>query len=220
MIQARCSSRLVQDAPSFTMSSGAISLFHFRKQIADVSPTYQAVSNEHLLTHLPRVQYSARDLFFITTTASVEASARCPQIVILSTSIPPERVAALADTMEVGLGSGTSASKSSQARPRAHLHLSAWILEGIDPYSSSHPIPSTRVTYMTALDLGGSVPQRISAMLQTGFPKMITQVESYLQLQAAPPIVRIPEQMVVPGQGLGKNERHCALCRNSSLSLV
>jgi hypothetical protein len=73
---------------------------------------------------------------------------------------------------------------------------------------------------MTALDLGGSVPQRISAMLQTGFPKMITQVESYLQLQAAPPIVRIPEQMVVPGQGLGKNERHCALCRNSSLSLV
>ncbi|KAF9361077.1 hypothetical protein BGX34_007349 [Mortierella sp. NVP85] len=164
-----------------------------------------AVFHHVLRSYFP-LPLPARDLFFITTTASVEASARCPQIVILSTSIPPETVAALADTMEVGLGSGTSTSKSSQARPRAHLHLSAWILEGIDPYSSSHPIPSTRVTYMTALDLGGSVPQRISAMLQTGFPKMITQVESYLQLQAAPPIVRIPEQMVVPGQGLDERK--------------
>jgi len=50
---------------------------------------------------------------------------------------------------------------------------------------------------MTALDLGGSVPQRISGLVQTMFPKMITQVESYLQAQAAPPIVRIPEQMVI-----------------------
>ncbi|KAI7820322.1 hypothetical protein BC939DRAFT_238552 [Gamsiella multidivaricata] len=56
---------------------------------------------------------------------------------------------------------------------------------------------------MTALDLGGSVPQRISGMLQTTFPKMITQVENYLQLQAAPPIVRIPEQTIV-GQPIGK----------------
>ncbi|KAF9957810.1 hypothetical protein BGZ72_001332 [Mortierella alpina] len=65
------------------------------------------------------------------------------------------------------------------------------------PYSTSHPIPSTRVTYMTALDLGGSFPQRFSGMVQTMFPKMITHVETYLQAQAAPPIVRIPEQMVI-----------------------
>lgn len=50
---------------------------------------------------------------------------------------------------------------------------------------------------MTALDLGGSVPQRISGLVQTMFPKMITQVETYLRAQAAPPIVRIPEQMVI-----------------------
>jgi len=58
---------------------------------------------------------------------------------------------------------------------------------------------------MTALDLGGSVPQRISGMIQTMFPKMITQVESYLHAQAAPPIVRVPEQMVLsPPRHLGK----------------
>ncbi|KAF9955671.1 hypothetical protein BGZ70_010158 [Mortierella alpina] len=95
--------------------------------------------------------------------------------------------------------SANSAASSSpaQARPKAHLHLSAWILERIDPYSTSHPIPSTRVTYMTALDLGGSVPQRVSGMIQTMFPRMITHVETYLQVHAAPPIVRIPEQMVI-----------------------
>ncbi|KAF9117200.1 hypothetical protein BGX27_000049 [Mortierella sp. AM989] len=128
-------------------------------------------------------------------TASAEASARCPQIVILSTSIPYETVP-ISSATAIDSSSGTPISKGPQPRPRAHLHLSAWILEGIDPYSSSHPIPSTRVTYMTALDLGGSVPQRISGLFQTTFPKMITQVESYLQLQAAPPIVRIPELSV------------------------
>ncbi|KAF8936888.1 hypothetical protein BGZ58_003572 [Dissophora ornata] len=130
--------------------------------------------------------------------SSAEASARCPQIVILSTSVPLESITDLsAHTTETIPTQGTPNLKPPQPRPRAHLHMSAWILEGIDPYSSNHPIPSTRVTYMTALDLGGSVPQRISGMLQTTFPKMITQVESYLQHQATPPIVRIPEQMVI-----------------------
>ncbi|KAG0245958.1 hypothetical protein BGX31_005244 [Mortierella sp. GBA43] len=148
----------------------------------------------HVLRSLFPLPLPARDLFLVTVTASAEVSARCPQIVILSTSIPPESVTTIGNAEGT---SGTTSSKPSQPRPRAHLHLSAWILECIDPYSSGHPIPSTRVTYMTALDLGGSVPQRISGMLQTSFPKMITQVESYLQLRAAPPIVRIPEQMTV-----------------------
>lgn len=134
---------------------------------------------------------SARDLFFVTATAFAEASARCPQLAIISTSIPHSGASKATDE------ASSSATAPPQPRPRAHLHISAWILEGIDPYSTNHPIPSTRVTFMTALDLGGSVPQRISGMIQTMFPKMITQVESYLQAQAAPPIIRIPEQMVV-----------------------
>ncbi|KAF9438399.1 hypothetical protein BGZ76_008179 [Entomortierella beljakovae] len=139
----------------------------------------------------------ARDLYFITVTTSIEANTRCPQIVILSTSIPDEVIPTSSfNSIDTTSSSGASAPKPVQQRPRAHLHLSAWILEGIDPYSTSHPIPSTRVTYITALDLGGSVPQKISGLFQTTFPKAITQVESYLQLQSAPPIVRIPEQSV------------------------
>ncbi|KAF9912296.1 hypothetical protein EC991_000188 [Linnemannia zychae] len=149
----------------------------------------------HVLKSYFPLPLPARDLYFVTATAFAEASARRPQIVIISTSIPYSGGAGGA--AKVVEEASTSTAAPSQVRPRAHLHLSAWILEGIDPYSSNHPIPSTRVTYMTALDLGGSVPQRISGLIQTMFPKMITQVESYLQLQAAPPIVRIPEQMVV-----------------------
>ncbi|KAG0019105.1 hypothetical protein BGZ82_000241 [Podila clonocystis] len=125
-----------------------------------------------------------------------------------------EEIATVIGTLGTRSKPGTPPSSSpGQGRPRAHLHLSAWILERIDPYSTSHPIPSTRVTYMTALDLGGSVPQRISGMIQTMFPKMITQVESYLHAQAAPPIVRIPEQMVHSPQ------RHLDEAEISNLSI-
>ncbi|KAF9919512.1 hypothetical protein FBU30_010923 [Linnemannia zychae] len=145
----------------------------------------------HVLKSYFPLPLPARDLFFVTATAFSEASARRPQIIIVSTSIPHSSTTKATDE------ASTSTATPPQSRPRAHLYLSAWILEGIDPYSSNHPIPSTRVTYITALDLGGSVPLRISGMLQTTFPKMITQVESYLQNQAVPPIVRIPEQMIV-----------------------
>ncbi|KAG0278178.1 hypothetical protein BGZ95_004527, partial [Linnemannia exigua] len=145
----------------------------------------------HVLKSYFPLLLPARDLYIVTATVFAEASARRPQIVIISTSIPHN------STTKATNEASTSTAVPPQTRPRAHLHLSAWILEGIDPYSSNHPIPSTRVTYMTALDLGGSVPQRISGMIQTMFPKMITQVENYLQVQAAPPIVRIPEQMVI-----------------------
>ncbi|KAF9377369.1 hypothetical protein CPB97_010230, partial [Podila verticillata] len=152
----------------------------------------------HVLKGYFPLPLPARDLYFITATAAAEASVRCPQVVIVSTSIPQESLPQSGARSHDGTATGTPPSFSpSQGRPRAHLHLSAWILERIDPYSTSHPIPSTRVTYMTALDLGGSVPQRMSGMIQTMFPKMITQVESYLHAQAAPPIVRVPEQMVL-----------------------
>ncbi|CAO3563122.1 unnamed protein product [Mortierella alpina] len=152
----------------------------------------------HVLKSYFPLPLPSRDLYFVTVTASVEASARCPQVVLLSTSVPLEAITPNALTSIDGSSANSTASSSpAQARPKAHLHLSAWILERIDPYSTSHPIPSTRVTYMTALDLGGSVPQRVSGMIQTMFPKMITQVETYLQVHAAPPIVRIPEQMVI-----------------------
>ncbi|KAG0208092.1 hypothetical protein BGX28_000848 [Mortierella sp. GBA30] len=158
----------------------------------------EGFSLEEIATVIGTLGTRSKHLYFVTATASVEASARCPQIVILSTSVPFEAININSSArIEESSATGTPSSSPSQARPRAHLHLSAWILERIDPYSSSHPIPSTRVTYMIALDLGGSVPQRISGLLQTTFPKMITHVESYLQLQAAPPIVRIPEQMVI-----------------------
>ncbi|KAF9574133.1 hypothetical protein EC968_007385 [Mortierella alpina] len=152
----------------------------------------------HVLKSYFPVPLLSRDLYFVTATASVEASARCPQVVILSTSVPLEAIShSSPSNLDGPPATIPSPSSPAQARPRAHLYLSAWILERIDPYSTSHPIPSTRVTYMTALDLGGSVPQRVSGMIQTMFPKMITQVETYLQAHAAPPIVRIPEQMIV-----------------------
>lgn len=73
--------------------------------------------------------------------------------------------------------------------PLAHLYLSGWILEAVDPYTTTtnHPIPSTRVTYMGCIDLGQSVPSYISNMATSNLVKGINRVESILKSNGPPP---------------------------------
>ncbi|KAJ2963890.1 hypothetical protein NQZ79_g1186 [Umbelopsis isabellina] len=73
--------------------------------------------------------------------------------------------------------------------PLAHLYLSGWILEAVDPYTTTtnHPIPSTRVTYMGCIDLGQNVPAYVSNMATSNLIKGINRVESVLKLNGPPP---------------------------------
>ncbi|CAM0137132.1 unnamed protein product [Umbelopsis sp. WA50703] len=75
------------------------------------------------------------------------------------------------------------------ATPIAHLYLSGWILEAVDPYmtTTNHPIPSTRVTYMGCIDLGQNIPTYVSNMATYNLIKGINRVESILNLNGPPP---------------------------------
>lgn len=86
-------------------------------------------------------------------------------------------------------------------KTRGHLFMSGWILEPIDPYNTTtanHPIPSTRVIYVAALDLGASVPSYISNLVANNwFPKKIQAVETYLKSRGPPPVIAQPFPLLV-----------------------
>ncbi|GAN01955.1 hypothetical protein MAM1_0014d01392 [Mucor ambiguus] len=87
-------------------------------------------------------------------------------------------------------------------KTRGHLFMSGWILEPIDPYNTTtatnHPIPSTRVTHVAALDLGLSVPSYISNLVANNwFPKRLQAVESYLKSKGPPPVITLPFPLLV-----------------------
>lgn len=86
-------------------------------------------------------------------------------------------------------------------KTRGHLFMSGWILEPIDPYNTTtanHPIPSTRVIYVAALDLGASVPSYISNLVANNwFPKKIQAVETYLKSKGPPPVIVQPFPLLV-----------------------
>lgn len=85
-------------------------------------------------------------------------------------------------------------------KTRGHLYMSGWILEAVDPYTTTtnHPIPSTRVTYVSALDLGTAVPSYISNLVANNWaPKKIQSVESYLKANGPPPFLTQPPMALV-----------------------
>ncbi|KAI8878612.1 hypothetical protein K501DRAFT_195436 [Backusella circina FSU 941] len=80
-------------------------------------------------------------------------------------------------------------------KPVGNLFISGWILEPVDPYTTStnHPIPSTRVCYVAALDLGQSVPSYISNHVANNWlPKKIQAVEGFLKSKEPPPYLVQP----------------------------
>lgn len=89
-------------------------------------------------------------------------------------------------------------------KTRGTLYMSGWILEAIDPYTTTtnHPIPSMRVTYVTALDLGNSVPSYISNLVANNWAtKKIQAVESYLKSKGPPPFISQPNPALVFSNG-------------------
>lgn len=88
----------------------------------------------------------------------------------------------------------------STKKPRGNLFISAWIIEAVDPYTTAtnYPIPSTRVTYVAALDLGSLVPSYISNLVANSwFPKKIQAVISYLKSNGPPPFITEPLPLLV-----------------------
>ncbi|KAM0750413.1 hypothetical protein T439DRAFT_302437 [Meredithblackwellia eburnea MCA 4105] len=72
--------------------------------------------------------------------------------------------------------------------------LEGWILETLDPYSSSVlAIPSTRCTYVACIDHAGSVPLALNSVLNANLTKLIGAVENLGKTKGPLPRVWTPD---------------------------
>ncbi|KAJ6581088.1 hypothetical protein B0H19DRAFT_1113568 [Mycena capillaripes] len=77
--------------------------------------------------------------------------------------------------------------------PIGRIFVDAWILETLDPYTKeNYAIPSTRCTYMVAMDYAGSVPAAFNSMINAAAPRAILAVEAFFKSISSLPITRLP----------------------------
>ncbi|SAM85637.1 uncharacterized protein UBRO_08218 [Ustilago bromivora] len=79
------------------------------------------------------------------------------------------------------------------ALPLGKVLIDGWILETLDPYSStSFQIPSTRCTHVVAVDYAGSLPVAVNTMWNANLPRSVLLVEEYLKARGSIPSVKTP----------------------------
>ncbi|CEI89398.1 hypothetical protein RMCBS344292_03759 [Rhizopus microsporus] len=79
-----------------------------------------------------------------------------------------------------------------------HKNLTDKLVIHVSETATNYPIPSTRVTYVAALDLGSLVPSYISNLVANSwFPKKIQAVISYLKSNGPPPFITEPLPLLV-----------------------
>ncbi|KAJ6485778.1 hypothetical protein C8R45DRAFT_997848 [Mycena sanguinolenta] len=103
-------------------------------------------------------------------------------IFYVSASFSPDSVAAF-----------SAAKYNPYALPIGRVFVDAWILETLDPYTKeNYAIPSTRCTYMVAMDYAGSIPAAFNSMINVAAPRAILAVEAYFKSISSLPITRLP----------------------------
>lgn len=95
------------------------------------------------------------------------------------------------------------------ALPMGKVLIDGWILETLDPYSSTlnYQIPSTRVTHLIAVDYAGSLPATVNAMWNTQLSRSVVHVEDFLKTRGTLPSIRRPP-FCVKVLGDGRDEDH------------
>lgn len=77
--------------------------------------------------------------------------------------------------------------------PIGQVIIEGWILETLDPYTTeNYAIPSTKCTYVTAVDYAGSVPFAYNSMLNASLPRVVLSIEQFAKANAGFPLVRLP----------------------------
>ena len=68
-----------------------------------------------------------------------------------------------------------------------------WICETLDPYTEeNYAIPSTRITFVSAVDFAGAVPAAYNSVLNASLPRAILQLETYLKTSSNLPFYHQP----------------------------
>lgn len=71
--------------------------------------------------------------------------------------------------------------------------IRGWICETLDPYTAeNYAIPSTRCTFVSAVDFAGAVPVAYNSVLNASLPRAILRLETYLKSTANLPYSYIP----------------------------
>ncbi|EFP90647.2 uncharacterized protein PGTG_16673 [Puccinia graminis f. sp. tritici CRL 75-36-700-3] len=131
----------------------------------------------HLLTTKPTFPFKAR----LLQTANVHALLQIPSSSI-SSSTTTVHFLASASFKKPGAGLLNNSKLNPQGLVEAHVFLEGWIMETVDPYSSSsHEIPSTRCTHFSAIDYGSSLPVALNSMLNSSLPRMISGLENLVK---------------------------------------
>ncbi|KAI9613324.1 hypothetical protein H4Q26_009924 [Puccinia striiformis f. sp. tritici PST-130] len=130
-----------------------------------------------LLTTKPTFPFKAR----LLQTANVHALLQIPSSSV-SSSTTTVHFMASASVKKSGDGLLTNGKLNPQGLVEAHVFLEGWIMETVDPYSSSsHEIPSTRCTHFSAIDYGGSLPVALNSILNSSLPRMINGLETLVK---------------------------------------
>jgi len=80
-----------------------------------------------------------------------------------------------------------------QNLPIGKVLIDGWILETLDPYSSTNfQIPSTRCTHVIAIDHAGSLPSGVNTMWNTNLPRAIQLVEEFIKSKGSLPSIKNP----------------------------
>ncbi|MBW0554027.1 hypothetical protein O181_093742, partial [Austropuccinia psidii MF-1] len=124
----------------------------------------------HLLTTKARFPFQAR----LLKTANVHAMIQIPSSSINCGSNHTIHFVAAASFPKSDTLSFNYHKLNPQGLVEARMLLEGWIMETLDPYSSSsHEIPSTRCTYFNSIDYGGSIPVAFNSLLDSSLPRVI-----------------------------------------------
>ncbi|GEM07581.1 lipid-binding START domain protein [Rhodotorula toruloides] len=128
------------------------------------------------ITTKPTFPFKSR-IFFV---ASVSAAVKVPSA---SSGASTSTVLFVASASYTPLaGTSSDPFDTSKVNPSSylagHVLLEGWILETLDPYTSSVlAIPSTRCTYVACMDQKGSVPLALNQILNANLARSISNIE-------------------------------------------
>jgi hypothetical protein len=104
--------------------------------------------------------------------------------------------------------------------PVGRILFEGWILETLDPYTSDEfAIPSTRCSYLSAIDYGGSVPHAVNSMLNSSLPRTLDALEKYVKTRGSVPRIQSPSPgLVIDGPLSSDGSDDCVWKLSSSAS--
>jgi hypothetical protein len=175
-----------------------------RVETATPLATYGSGCSTAVLTTKPAFPFKGR-VFHV---ASVNAAVRVPSASAASSTSTVFFCASSSYTPD---GTFDSAKVNPTNLLPGQVLLEGWILETLDPYTSSIlAIPSTRCTYIACVDHSGSVPFALNSVLNANLARIFNSVESIGKSKGPLPRVWTPDaRLQIEGPLNDEGDQEC-----------